>query len=414
MKASMIENKSTTKSKLAMLILALTPILSMYGTMLNYAIWLFLLLIGYLVISSNKKSLTYFPKYYNIYWVFLALDYFVLTRKLGAIIPGGLSFFVFSIILIFISRQFEFSFYRKYLRFILLVAIALFFAQEFMWYTTGSRFVPVLPLGNLTTTMTYSEMVARNLAAERSASIFLEPAHFAVYLLLGLMMELGAYQGKRIFSGFAILIIITLLMLRSGTALAGLGVMLLYKFTFYLRKLSTGKKIFAAVLISLITVGAISFYLRTEIGTEMSERSQNELTLDEDGHSFVRFAAGAMIYSDLPIINKIVGASDDTLLPIARKYAGFFADDDANALYMNGWATALTHTGIIGFLLLLLVLINLYKSGNELSRSGIWLFVALSFFSQTYTQPIMLITMIIATYYQHQNKTIQLSSDVKQ
>jgi hypothetical protein len=399
-------NKARGITRIAMLLLALYPILTMYGTLLNYGIWLFLFLIGYIILSSKGKSLVYFPDAYKMYWGYLAITYLVLTRKLGAIVPGGLSFFVFSIILIFISKQFDLRYYKKYMRTLVLVVVGLFFAQEAMWLTTGSRFVPVLPLGSLTTTMTYGELITRNAMAERSASVFLEPAHLAQFLLLSLAVELFTDKGKRIFNGYSLLIIATLLLMRSGTGVAGLAVLLLFRMRTYLKRLSVGKKIVASVFIIAIAGVALSFYIKTEVGGEMFERSQNELTLDEEGHSYARFVVGTLIYNDLPVINKIIGASDEELLPIAKKYA-FYADEDENVLYMNGWAYVLTHSGLIGLVLLLIVIYNLYRNNDELARGGLWLFVAFSFFGQTYGQSLMLIVFIIASCYQYQNKIYQ-------
>lgn len=400
-------NKARGITKIAMLLLALYPILTMYGTLLNYGIWLFLLLIGYILLSSKGKSLVYFPDAYKMYWGYLAIAYLVLTRKLGAIVPGGLSFFVFSIILIFISKQFDLSYYKKYMRILILVVVGLFFVQEAMWLTTGSRFVPVLPLGSLTTTMTYGELITRNAMAERSASIFLEPAHLAQFLLLSLAVELFTDKGKRIFNGYSLLIIAALLVMRSGTGIVGLAVLLLFRMRTLLGRLSMGKKIIASVFIIAIAGVALNFYIKTEAGGEMFERSQNELTLDEEGHSYARFVVGTLIYNDLPAVNKIIGASDEELLPIARKYA-FYADEDENVLYMNGWAYVLNHSGLIGLALLLIVIYKLYHNNDELAKGGLWLFVAFSFFGQTYGQSLMLIVFIIASYYQYQNKIYQL------
>lgn len=391
----------TNLSRWAMLLLTLAPILSMYGTFLNYAIWSFLILVVYIVITERGK-LILLPKFYYLYWIYLAFDYFIVSPKIGALVPGGVTFFVFSLILIFISREFNIEFYRRYMRHLVLISIILFFFQEITWSITDAKFVPVLPLGNLNTTMTYKELVARTITSNRPSSLFLEPAMFAGFLLLGLMVDLGSLKERRLLSSYSILIIFTLLLLRSGTALVGLGVLLIYYVTRYLKGFSLGKRIIHIIGLSALLGVAFSVYVKTEMGAEMTERSQNELTLDEEGHSYARFAVGTLIYNDLPLLNKILGASDETLLPIAKKYA-FYGDNDANTLYMNGWASILTHTGLIGLILLLVVMIRLYKDGNHLSRSGIWLFAILSFFSSTYCQPIMLIVMIIATFYQHQN-----------
>ena len=386
-----------------MLLLALYPILSMYGSLLDYGIWAFLLLIMYIWVSSSGKVQKYLPEFYLYYWIYLGVDYLFLTQKLGAIVPGGVSFFVFSIILMFISKQFDLSYYKKYMRILVLVSVVLFFAQEFMWLTTGSRFVPVAPLGDLTTTLTYSELISRNMAAERSASIFLEPAHFALFLHIGLIVELFSNNKGKFISGYSILIIAALLLLRSGTGLVGLGVVLISKASTYLKQLTPLKRIALSIIMVGTVTAAIYLYVRTEAGTEMYERSGSELTLNEEGHSYARFVVGTLIYSDLPLMNKIIGASDDTLFPIAKKYA-FYADDDANILYMNGWAYVLAHTGLIGFIFLLLILVKLYRGNTGVAKCGIWLFVVCSFFSQTYGQPLMLIVLIIASYYQSQSK----------
>lgn len=393
-----------------MLLLALCPILSMYThTYLNYAIWAFLLLIAWIIITNKAviKNQTIFPLYYGLYWVYCAFDYFIISPKLGALVPGGINFFVFSVILIFISKQFDIEIFKKIFRVLVLITVGLFFGQEFMWYTTGTRFVPFLPLGNLTTTLTYEQLVFRNMYTDRSASIFLEPAHFATFLLLGLLIELFSHTGKQPLSNYAIIIIFALLLLRSGTGLAGLVVLLLYKLPSYLRRLSGTRKVFMTIIVIALLSGGLYVYFGTEVGSEMLGRSQNELTLDVEGHSYGRFMHGIIIFEKIPFINKIIGASDDALLPITKSVSFWNTDERANLLYMNGWSYALTHTGLIGFGLLLLVIVKLYRNNQDMAKCGIWLFVVLSLFGQTYTQPVMLIVFVIATYYQHQRYSNQ-------
>ena len=361
------------------------------------------------VMSVSDGGRYYIPEKYGLFWGYVAISYLIATRKIGALVPGGLSFFVFSLIVIFISRKFDLQFFKKFMKIVAVIAAILFIGQEIMWYTTGTRFVPFMPLGKLTTTMTYQELIQRNLEGDRSSSIFLEPSHFALYLLMALAVDTLTIQGKKFMTKYGLFLVAILLLLRSGTGLVGLIVITLFRLSSFLNKFSRTKKILVTALMALVVAGAATLYIRTEVGGEMFERSQSELTLDEEGHSYTRFVVGALIYSEMPMFNKLVGMSDEEMLPIAKRFSILDQSaEDANILYMNGWANMLTHIGLVGLLLFLVVLWKLYRGNNDVSKCFIWLFVVISFFSQTYTQAIMLIMLIVSAYYQWQNKRIKI------
>ena len=393
-------------SKIAMLLLALSPVLSQYGSFLNYAVLSLLMVVIFLILQRENY---YIPKRYDFYWLWVAISYLIVTLKPAALIPGGLSFFTFSIIVIYLVRQFNFYYFRLFFRILALISIGLFVGQEVMWYTTGARFVPFLNLGPLTTTLTYQQLIYRNLFADRSASIFLEPAHFANFLLIALALETFTTQRKQFFTKFGFLVVFSLLLLRSGTGLAGLAVIVLFRMRSYTHHFSAARRIIVSATIVLAIGGAMYIYSGTNVGEEMFKRSQNELTLDEEGHSYGRFVTGTVIYAGMPLANQIIGISDEDLLPIAKRYTMYQRDtsEEANVLYMNGWAYSMTHTGIIGFTLLIWVLIGLYRNNNDVSKCLIWLFVVLSLFGQTYTTPFMMMVIIISAHYQTNKKRIQ-------
>ena len=160
--------------------------------------------------------------------------------------------------------------------------------------------------------------------------------------------------------------------------------------------MSLPKKILSFIILPISIFCAVSYYSSTEIGEEMFKRTE-ELTFDESGHSFSRIAMGFFIYEQLPTLNKIVGASDDQLYPIANQFV-INVTDREGILFTNGWQHVLTRSGILGLVLLILVFYYLYRGNNGQSKSLIWVFIAISLVEQTFCQPLMLIVMVLANY----------------
>ena len=384
--------------ELVTLFLAIGPILSMYevfGLRLDFICFLLLLIIT-VIYSKGYKYV--FPQKYMLLWGYMAFSYLFFTSghlRPSSFIPGGVTFAGYSLFLASCTYYLDYEFFKKVYRFIFIVTLALFVGQELMYLAVGYRFVPILPLGELSTPLTYNEMVDRNMFVDRSASIFFEPAHYASFILPLLAIELFDDKHRRI-SVYAILAIITLLVLRSGTGLLGLTAILIYKLITVFKHMSLPKKILAFIILPISIFWVVSYYSSTEIGEEMFKRTE-ELTFDESGHSFSRIAMGFFIYEQLPTLNKIVGASDDQLFPIANQFV-INVTDREGILFTNGWQHVLTRSGIIGLVLLILVFYCLYRGNNGQSKALIWVFLAISLVEQTFCQPLMLIVMVLANY----------------
>jgi len=389
-----------------MLFLALYPILGYYTgpAGLTYANIVTIILI---VISFFKKpgiSLNVYPKYYLIFWTYaaLALIFTVSSMKITFLIPGGISFFLWSLALGLTLRYFDFSTLKKYLYLVFILSSVVLIAQEVMIFFTGSRFIAFLPLSEeLSIGANYSEWKQVLLSANRSSSFFSEPSYFALYSLPVLAIELF-YENdkKKVFTPLSFYIITVLLILRSGVGLIGIALLVFIKLVTFIKGINI-KKILTFIVFFTIIIFVAKEYFSSKIGQEMLERTAEFDS--ESSSAYLRLIRGYLVYDYLPWFNKIFGIWPDDLLKMNIPYFDM-TQNKSSILYFNGLQTALIRIGIIGVLILITVYFNLYKNNTALAKVLIWTFLLLALLDQMYMSTTMLIFTSIAAHFHIKNK----------
>jgi len=395
-------DKTQPFTKLVMLLLALYPIMGYYAgpAGLTYAniVTIILFVISY--IENSKKSFLVYPKYYFGFWIYaaLALVFTVSSFKITFLIPGGISFFLWSLAFGLTLRYFNFEALKKYLYVVFLIASAILIVQEVMTFITGSRFIAFLRLSEeLTIGINYSELKQVLIAAKRSSSLFAEPSNFALYSLPVLAIELFYGKGeKKLLTPFSFYIIAVLLILRSGVGFIGIFLLLLIKTLTFLKG-STFKRILLLIIIFPFVAFAVKEYITSEFGEKMLGRI-NEFDTDNTS-GYLRVVRGYLVYDYLPWMNKIFGIWPDDLLKMHIPFLDM-TKEKSSILYFNGVQTALIRVGILGTLLLLNVYINIYKNNILLAKVLILTFLLLALLDQMYMSSTMLILTTIAAHFQ--------------
>lgn len=391
-----------------MLLLVLFPILYYYATPLSNS-WGELLLIIYVIcqLFTRGKFALKFPKYIIVYWLYCAIALVVLsnTFKITYLIPGGISTFIFFIMLGVLLSQGDNSALLKYFRLIFVPIAILFVTQEVSFKVTGSRFCFYLPISS--DTVNYGDLTFKQLEAvykfnDRSASLFMEPAYFAEFLLVHLVLELFSGDNvDKLYTPWAILICLILLILRSGTGLMGLALLVTIKLlSFYKRKRSKNLIALILIVLPLIYFGSV-YYLSTEVGESMMKRS-SELT-DQSGSSYDRIFRGLELFNAMPLLNQCIGI-DPSIFRASNMYNGVETLKDG--MLYNGFQTVLISYGFIGTFLILLVYISIYRKSSILTKSALLLLLLLSWIESLYLTPLMLILTVIAytSKRQYRNK----------
>lgn len=390
--------------KYMMIWLAIMPILGIYRSPFIFSwseVFFFIIAILALQRCGIKNVLTW-PKKWKIYWCFVSVSYFVACMQYSspfkAIIPGGVAFCLFSLKLGIVTNTFKIELLYKYMRSISIFAVVILFLQEVSVITSGIRFSALLPFGTLTDGLPVSDLRVTQMYADRSCSIFREPAHFAQYLLPLLAIELFWKSKDKMISPFSILLLVAILFLRSGNGIIGVLLLLLLKFISNLKKMSRALRILFSVFAIVSSLFCFVYISKTIIGQELIERTA-EFENNEQSKSYIRIYRGFALYSSIPIEYKLFGTNNEGILNQIKKSQVsylFAGERDESDLYFNGAAGVLLHNGFIGLIFLVLYFIDIGKKTDLLGKSLLLVFILISFVAQTYMSSLMLMCCIIA------------------
>lgn len=394
----MNNNSVMANKNIAMFLLAVFPILDYYffGTSnFTFANVISILLFLYTLLKG-KFSFKNVPKSYYIYWIYSALQIYLIAGIGGwsDYIPGGVMLTIFSLCIFCYATYFDINLLRKYMRWVFIVASALWFFQNMVWLSAHVKISTFLPLTNsiLSNHMTYKELTlwqneVGGELIERFSSIFSEPSHFAQYALMLLSIELFIGDNKnKLYTKFSVFIAAILILLQSGAGLMGMGFIAIVKLLYIL--LVTRKKIYyfyLAVLIPMFVIG-VQWYLNSQAGSYISERTEQLDYTNETSTSsgFVRLYFGWYKYGELSSNQKLLGTSRAAIGEMRE--GGFF----------NGVTNVLCSQGLIGLLLLILFYAKTCKKKDPYSSVASLYMLFISLIASTYLGGLMLISTAIA------------------
>lgn len=392
--------------KLLLMLLAIMPILNIYCLPFGPDIPLanlIILTIAMFGVISGRSHFGKLPKSFIIYWVYIGVAYFILTLnnfKIVNLIPGGLSFFIWAVLLSVYLDIFDIKIFRKYYRIVFTICGSALLLQEFLFFTTGQKFSLLLPLP-LSGGMSSQLLKDTQLLLARSSSFFREPSHFAQFALPLLALELFNPRNKNSFiSGYSVFILICLVVLKSGNGFLGMITLIISRLFFYFKEAGIKAKIATLLFVlPLLWFGTIR-YTTTESGQEIIGRLSN-VGIDEDSESFDRTFRGYILYQILPNDNKIFGISQENLEAFISQSAVSYlfmtnTSDGQNDTYLNGIQYVLVHFGAIGLVLFFYVFISLFVQSNYIGRTMIITFLIIMFVGNVYASHMMLLTFLIS------------------
>ncbi len=279
------------------------------------------------------------------------------------------------------------------------VCLVFFYIQIIVFNVTGKRIPGVtslLPVALDVNLGDYFSFISSE--NYRSCSFFSEPAHFAQFLLPLLTLKLFK-RNKREWI-FICSIILTLLLLRSGNGIVGLGVVGICYIFYLLKNASIWKKFILLIILPVSLTLGIGYYIQSDSAQELFSRTDqlnNNANAESGISGFIRIYRGYYVYEELSPIRKIFGANNPRLIKDAISksvVSGLFLSKDD--MYFNVVQSALIRTGIIGTIILFLVYLNLFIRGDTGARTLILTIFILSFIAALYLNETMLLFFILA------------------
>ena len=166
----------------SMLILATIPLSAWYAISFSVGLGLTIVLFISIYTITREKKICVVPP---AFWIMFAYVCFIWMYNHDFAIwtlfpPGGWVYFIFVLAILWGVLTFDLNLLKKYMRYIVLISIALFWVQFCLKVTTGSQvfcFVPNLTGAFTYEGMSYSELATHQLGGERPCSIFMEPSY---------------------------------------------------------------------------------------------------------------------------------------------------------------------------------------------------------------------------------------------
>ena len=315
--------------------------------------------------------------------------------------PGGWVFFIFFLALLWGTINFDRQYLEKYMRWVVLISATLFWIQFAQRITTGGSFcfVPNLTGAFTYEGMSYAELAAHQRYGTRPCSIFLEPSYMAYYYITYLaIVWFNSDNQKKWINKEIILIILSLLALKSGSGMVGLAIILTVKiFTLYWNVNAKRRFMLIMFIIPIVAISVYT-YIDSEVGQGILSRSKEFSTEGTSG--FTRVVGGYMMFDQLKGNEQVFGIAD------FRDSFGIESIDGRFIFFANGVQTILLSLGYIGILLYSLFYTSLFRKTNLISRMCIIILLVMSLLESNYLNPYMMILTIIpcVDYYNRNNR----------
>lgn len=388
-------NRNSSLSGVAMVLLALYPMLHWYDIGLPIGLGdVLMILLSMVAIGMQKFKIRAYPALFFLLWTYIAIVwyYYNISSDWKTLLPGGIFFFFFAVNMGTGISLFNMEKLKMCMKLVVILAIIVFLFESIMVSVGGIRFCMVPNLtGHFTYEgLTYAELASRHLSNDhKPCAFFLEKSYMAYYLVMYLCLELFTGKGKEKFvTPLSIIIILALLLLRSGSGLVGMVIPVLVKMmSYYWQKTRGVGVLFLAISIPIVII-AVYFYVRTDIGSAMLER-QEEITT-EGTSGFTRVMYGYMFYDQLAPLQKLIGTSVtdiNDLIYISysdRKFA------------LNGIQNILVSLGAIGLALWILFYLKVMRDTTLCGICCVCVFFVLSAIEVTYLGAYMLLLTVVA------------------
>lgn len=386
----------------------LLPILNIYRIGLPIGDIVGLVLFPYFALRCNKmkgekqdKRNAHRYRIFLVYVIILLPIQMCICRSfdLSDVLSRLVHIILYSMYGIFFSFYlFDYDFFCVMILKIACILAPLTIIQQIIYRAVGIKTYLLLHYLDLNySIIDYSEYVRRfNVATEssgyRASSIFLEPAHFCMYILIPLAIVFMK-KNKRHIDHIVIMVICVSIICSYSTG--GVFGLLICVFYYIILLRENQKKWFKVVLILFSSFAGIyiltcNTQLVSLIVGRISEIGSN--VYDTSGNR--RVLRGFILWRKLPNLIKIFGAGVGMLQGTIIKLNLIVLTDVSYSEEMNTYATLLCTNGIIGTVLYCRSIITEYKKKNELCQLITILFLLTSIFNNYIYQAISVLYLV--------------------
>jgi len=351
------------------------PILGVYKSPLEYfdlGTFITLLLIPIIIKKSDFKIAINKPLLILLYYIFFSTLILILLNSLNTLSilrTGKFIVLIFVVLLCGYNRLFDKLYALEVLKIVTNIAIVYLIIQVIL----NKGFGIILPNGIPALADNDAYLYTSHIAAVRPSSFFLEPAHFAQYVLVYLTYCLfGVEQNNTLSNRWrnAIFILVGIIFSTSGQGLI-LACLLICIWLFtqmFMSKISL-LKIVALLFVVLVSIFIIPLLLNLEsvnytlsrIFTDNLSGGGNALESRLRGYEYIKYLKG---------INLLIGMGFGNI---------------PEGIYMSGFAYIIYCTGIFGFLIFICTLLSIFKKAKGFQRPLLIAYFALLIGAQMFT-----------------------------
>lgn len=305
---------------------------------------------------------------------------------------------------IYLSKYyFRYSeFFNLFLRVVSVLA-CIELAQFIVYLATGRQLlllIPSIPLNySISNYRDYTDMFTRAALSQgyRPSSLFLEPAHYAFYALIALIIVLMK-KNKSKYEYIKILIyILSIICSYSSGGVICMAICIIYYFVANgANHKSTAEFIFKTSMIAASIFAAVYVLQHeTRLISMISERlmSIGSSTYDTSGNR--RVLRGLFVWRELPFLNKIFGTGMGNLLSTIVHENILVLTDRAFSDEMSSLFYLMCSCGILGTCLYYWTIIRKFFFSNQIQKLVIITFLISSFFNNNILQGVSVIYLLM-------------------
>lgn len=333
---------------------------------------------------------------------------------LGAITSVARIAFYSVIIVVFVPRLFEVEYGIRIIKGITVISSLVVYLQTLLYMFLGRVTLLILPVLPLANGETYSKMYNTLVAHSgryyfRASAFFSEPAHFAQYALIGILLFLYTRNGEQNVSDRKSFWLAVLCSGATVLSTSSIGIILTVVIWVYwtvsvlLRKyVSVNLMKNYAIVVPLCAVAFLYLIQRLNVFTILLGKLKYTTIMDSNSSFAYRVTRGFEIFSKFPFWEKLFGIGFGNLKTYLQ--SSDTLNEYARSDYMNSMAYILCSVGVVGFLLFLLLFYKVVGK-NRFLRIFTFYILVLSCCASIFSSDIWMVLMAVYIMYDRANIT---------
>lgn len=317
----------------------------------------------------------------------------------------------------FISKEdFDYEYARRICVNVTTVIAVLLISQILCDYFWGIHLYPYTSFLPLNYGKSLSEMVvifnrAVNWGGWRPSAIFIEPAHFCQFELIGLVFLLFGSEGEKKNQLWVQRIVISLAIFFTNSAngvILAIIIWGIWLVLYFKKRISPIKLI---LLILVIVFGSAFLFQSTVVQGALQRVATTNVELGQTTGN-QRILQGIYVYEQLPFFNKLFGTGFGNLQYVLtqEQIVTPFLEELGNE-YMNSFSTVLVSSGIIGLIFYCIVWGRMFIKEKSVEQKMVW--VTITILSCTscifYSCISVLYLVFAATSYKNREYNLSIS-----